>query len=124
MEKRKYPRYDCIIKVEFEFFDGDPDDTDQEISIPNKGKGRIHDISQGGAFIITGERVAVNHLVRLAFSTKANKYRTEARIIRTGIIQNNPSEIALRLLPHAKKNESYIACEFTETLADFTQADL
>ncbi|MBN1533281.1 MAG: PilZ domain-containing protein [Spirochaetes bacterium] len=119
-EKRRFPRYDCKIKIHFEFYEGDPDESEQEISLPVKGKGVIYDISQCGLFIITNDRVGVNQTIRLIFNTKKHKYELPARVVRTGLIKNNPSEIAQRLINHVKKGDSYLACEFESPLAEFS----
>ena len=123
-EKRKYPRYSCTLKVNYEYFEGDPEKEDDDISVPNKGRGFIYDISQGGVFIVSNDRVTVNQLIKLAFSTKKKDFSIDCRIARTGIIKNNPSEIAQRMAGHTKKGDSYIACEFITPIADFTPEDI
>jgi hypothetical protein len=123
-EKRRFPRYDCKIKINFEFYEGDPDETDQEISIPAKGKGTIYDISQCGIFIITDDRVGVNQTIRLLFSTKKHRHELLARVVRTGLIKNNPTEIAQRLVDRVKKGDSYLACEFEKPLEEFSAEEV
>lgn len=123
-EKRKYPRYSCKIKVSYEYYEGDPESADADIIVPSKGKGFIYDISQGGAFLISNERVAVNQRMRLTFSTKKSDYAMESRITRTGLIKNNPSEIAQRMTGHTSKGDSYIAVEFTHPIPQFNPDDL
>jgi hypothetical protein len=47
-DKRRYRRFPCSIKVDFEYFEGEPGEIDTETALPIKGKGMILDISVGG----------------------------------------------------------------------------
>lgn len=124
VEKRRYPRYDCKIKTKFEYYDGAPEDKDIDISVPNKGKGFIFDISHGGVFIVTSERVNVDQPIKLDFSTRKRRCRIDGRIIRIGLIKNNPSEVAQKFVQFTSKGDSYIACEFNDPIEDFTPEEL
>jgi hypothetical protein len=123
-DKRKFPRYTCKIKTQFEYHEGNPHEADRDISIPQKAKGHIFDLSQGGAFIVTHERVPVTQPIKLYFSTRNKKYQTEGRIIRTGMLKDNPSETAQEFMKHVKKGDFYIACEFIEPISDLTPDEL
>lgn len=123
-EKRKYPRYLCKIKTKFEYFEGDPEEYDRDISIPNNGKGFIMDISRGGSFIVTKERVNIGMPIKIKFSTSKNKHLVEGRIVRTGLLENNPSEVAQRFSKYSAKGDAYIAVEFNNVLESLTADEL
>ncbi|HOS41750.1 MAG TPA: PilZ domain-containing protein [Spirochaetota bacterium] len=123
-EKRKYRRYACDIKATFEFFEGDPDTVDVTITIPSNGAGRIIDISRGGVFIASNDRVSISNIIRVSFALKKEKRTAEGIIVRTGLLRNNPSEAALRFANRKVKEDSYIAVRFTDPLPDFTDKDL
>src|SRR4030042_4374610 len=95
-EKRQYPRQACDFKVNFKYFEGDPNEIKIESAKFVSGKGIIMDISKGGVFIVSNSRVSVNMPISLAFSSKSNKYSINGSIVRTGLLKNNPSEIAQR----------------------------
>lgn len=116
-EKRRYQRLSCTIKLDFEYYDGDPDEIDTETTIPIKGKGVILDISIGGLFFVSNSRVGINVPVNLKFSTKRQSYNIRGTVIRTGLLKNNPSEVAMRFANTKAKGDSYIAVEFN-TLID------
>ncbi len=111
-EKRQYPRYTCKIPVSFGFYEGNPDELNIESETPVKGKGIIMDISKSGAYIITNSRVNINMPIKLNFSSKGNKNSINGIIVRTGMIQNNPSEIAQRYAGQKIKGDAYIAVKF------------
>lgn len=115
-EKRRSPRYSCKIKAVLTYYEGDPDKVDPDISISKNGKGIIHDISQGGLLLITDLRVAIGMPVSLAFKTRTGKLDVRGRTVRTGILQNNPTEIARKFLQFSGHGDSYIAVEFTDPL--------
>lgn len=116
VEKRRFPRYKCIIKTKFNFYEGNPDEVNFDISVPSKGKGTICDISQGGLLIVTSDRVSVGMPTLINFKTKKKKNAVYGRIVRTGILANNPSEVAQKLAAYTKYGDSYIAIEFKEPI--------
>ncbi|MBN2039131.1 MAG: PilZ domain-containing protein [Spirochaetes bacterium] len=115
-EKRKYPRKECNFKVNFTFFEGSPDELDTSTSKGISGKGIILDISKGGVFIISNSRVSINVPVRLAFSSKSEKFNIEGLIVRTGLLKNNPSEVAQKFSGTKAKGDAYIAVKFDDPL--------
>jgi len=115
-DKRKYKRYRCSIKTKFEYFVGNPDEIDIATSIPKKGKGVIIDISSGGVFIASDSRVPAGMPVILSFTLEKQKMNVRGRIARTGLLQNNPSEIAKKFSMFSSKGDSYIAVEFTDLI--------
>jgi hypothetical protein len=116
IEKRRFPRHKCKLKSKFNFYEGNPDEIDYEITVPSKGKAIICDISQGGALLITSSRVSVGVPTLLSFKTKKNKYSVHGRIARTGLLKNNPSEVAQRMSRFDSYGDSYIAIEFKEPM--------
>ena len=116
VEKRRFPRHKCVIKTKFNYYEGDPDEINFDISVPLKGKGTICDISQGGLLIVSKVRVAVGMPALINFKTKKKKNSVYGRIIRTGILANNPSEVAQKLASCEKYGDSYIAIEFKEPI--------
>jgi hypothetical protein len=116
MEKRKYERYQCKVKAQFNFYEGNPDEIDVDVAIPKKGKGVICDISQGGVCIISKERVAVGIPTTVYFKIKKNQYAISGKIVRTGFLRNNPSEAAKKFAKLGGTGDSYIAVEFQEPI--------
>jgi hypothetical protein len=116
VEKRKYERYQCKIKTRFNYYEGNPDEVDFDITVPSKGRGLICDISLGGIFIITKERVAVGMPAHVLFKIKKNKYSAHAHIVRTGLLKNNPSEAAKIFSKFYPFGDSYIVMEFKEPI--------
>ncbi len=123
-EKRKYPRYSCKIKADFDYYEGNPEKIDINITVPEKGNGFIIDISAGGVFIVTNTRIAVGIPIYVNFKTRKNSYSRLGRVIRTGMLENNPSEIARRFAAHQAKGETYIAVEFNEAIDSFSKNEL
>ncbi len=80
------------MKVHFDYFDGDPDTIDTTRDKSRSGKGHILDISRGGIFIATNNRVSVNMPVRVEFRTASRKLKLEGTVVRTGLMRNNPSK--------------------------------
>ena len=119
MDKRKYERYQCKIKTKFNIYEGNPDEIDYDVTAPNKGKGMICDISQGGACIISKERVSVGMPTLMNFKTKQKKHSVQGNIVRTGLLKNNPAETALRFAKYSVLGDSYIAVEFKEPIQLF-----
>ena len=112
-KKRKFPREKCSLIVHFNYFEGNPDEFEQENATPLKGKGYMINISRGGTFIITNSRVTVGLPIELKFETDKSKYALNGSIIRTGLVKNNPSETAQRLADEKIKGNTYIAIEFS-----------
>ncbi len=123
-EKRKYPRYSCKIKADFDYYEGNPEKIDIDTTVPEKGNGFIIDISAGGVFIVTNTRIAVGLPIYVNFNTRENRYSRLGRIIRTGMLENNPSEVAQRFAVHQAKGEIYIAVEFNEPIESFSKNEL
>ncbi len=117
-EKRKFPRQTCKLQVNFEFYEGDPDELDIKSAESIKGKGVIMDISKGGAFIVSNSRVSINMPINLVFSSGDVEKELEGIIIRTGLIENNPSEVAQQYAKKKVKGDAYIAVKFFMPLKD------
>ena len=123
-EKRKYPRYSCKIKVKFEYFTGDPENPSPTNSKGSKGKGTILDLSRGGSFVVSNERVNIGIPIKVKFSTSKNTHYVEGKIVRTGLLKNNPSEVARRFANNSAKGDSYIAIEFNESIDELNEDEL
>ena len=123
-ENRKFNRYGCQIKAECNYYEGDPETIDVDISVPIKSKGTILDISGGGLFLVSNEKVSVNMPMNIKFKTKKNNYEKMGKIVRTGLLVNNPSEAAQKFSGFSTKGDSYIALEFDDPIEDFSQEDL
>lgn len=117
-ELRKYPRHNCNISVNFEFHEGNPDDIDLEKNIPVKSKGRIMDWSRGGMLIVSKARVSVGLPIYLYFKSKSKKNKLNGIIVRTGLILNNPSEVAQRMKVEKVKGDAYIGIKFYNLVED------
>lgn len=116
VEKRRFPRFACKLKTKFNFYEGNPETIDYDITIPSKGKGVICDISQGGALLITSSRVGAGVPTMVEFKTKKNKHAVHGRIVRTGLLKNNPTEVAQKMSKFTSFGDSYIAIEFKEPI--------
>ncbi len=123
-EKRVYKRHQCFEKIDFDYFEGNPDDIDISTTVPIKCKGHMLDLSRGGAFIVTDTRVAVNMPVRLRFQTKKSKYEAAGTIIRTGLLKNNPSEIAQKYAAVKVREDAYIAIQFAQLIEEIDESVL
>ncbi|HPS59135.1 MAG TPA: PilZ domain-containing protein [Spirochaetota bacterium] len=123
-DQRKYPRYSCSIKTKFEYFTGNPDEVNIDTSVADKGKGVIIDISRGGVFIASNTRVAAGMPVILNFNLLKQKIRIAGHIVRTGLLTNNPSEVARKFSMFSSKGDSYIAVEFSEPVEEFNPEKL
>ena len=117
-ELRKYERHNCNIPVNFEYHEGNPDDIDLEQNIPLKAKGRIMDWSKGGILIVSKARVSVGLPIYLYFKIKRKKNKLCGLIVRTGLILNNPSEVAQRIKIEKVKGDAYIGVKFDNTIDD------
>ncbi len=113
-DKRKFERYSCKIKTKFDYYEGDPETIDIYMDIPGKAKGTIIDISKGGLLILSNERITVGIPAMLHFEIKKIKFDIPGKIIRTGSLENNPSEIAKKVLPFLSSGNYYIAVKFNE----------
>jgi len=116
VEKRRFPRFACKIKTKFNFYEGNPEQIDYEITVPSKGKGIICDISNGGVLLVTSSRVAVGLPTMVEFKTRKNRHAVHGRIVRTGLLKNNPTEAAQKMARFASFGDSYIAIEFKEPI--------
>ncbi len=123
-EKRKYQRFSCSLKVDFDYYEGNPDEIDPETAVPIKGKGTILDINRGGVFLVSNSRVGVALPIRIKFFTKKQAYDLEGTIIRTGLVKNNPSEIVKKYASLDVKGDSYIAVEFSQLLENISPLEL
>ncbi len=123
-EKRGYKRHQCFEKIDFDYFEGNPDEIDMSVTVPVKCKGHMLDLSRGGAFIVTDTRVAVNMPVMLRFRTKSAQYEVPGTIIRTGLLKNNPSEIAQKYAAVKVKEDAYIAIQFAELIEEIDETVL
>ncbi|HSV98079.1 MAG TPA: PilZ domain-containing protein [Spirochaetota bacterium] len=123
-EKREYKRHQCFEKIDFDYFEGNPDEIDISTTVPVKCKGHMLDLGRGGAFIVTDTRVAVNMPVRLRFRTKKSKYEVPGTIIRTGLLKNNPSEITQKYAAVKVKEDAYIAIQFAELIEEIDESVL
>jgi hypothetical protein len=123
VEKRRFPRFECKLKTKFNFYEGNPDGIEEETGVLTKGKGIICDISQGGALLITSTRVAAGVPSLIQFKTKKNKHSVQGRIVRTGILKNNPTEVAQKMARFASFGDSYIAIEFKDPI-ELSEDDL
>jgi hypothetical protein len=113
-EKRKYSRHSCLLKAKFVHYDCDPEEI--ESSKPQKGKGRVLDISQGGLFISTNIKVSINNPIQITFKVGNTKHTKSGIIIRTGLLKNNPSETIKKFSNLKIREKSYLAVQFDEPL--------
>lgn len=113
-DKRKYPRQRCNIQVKFKFYEGNPDDININDAAALKGKGVIMDISKGGAFVVSTSRVSIDMPINLNFKMQKNDFEIQGIIVRTGLIKNNPSEVAQRWADEKVKGDTYIAIMFDQ----------
>lgn len=123
-EKRLYGRHQCFEKIEFDYYEGNPDEIDTSSTVPEKCKGHMLDLSRGGAFLVTDSRVAINMPVRIRFRTKTARYDIPGTIVRTGLLRNNPSEIARKYAASRVKEDAYIAVRFSDLIEEIGESDL
>jgi len=117
-DKRKHKRYTCSIKTAFKYYTGNPENFDISTSTPEKGKGVIMDISCGGVLIASNSRVSAAMPIILSFKMNKENYNIQGKIVRTGMLQNNPSEIAQKFKIFSSKGDFYIAVEFDEPISE------
>ena len=118
-DKRRFSRRACSIKSNFFYYVGNPEEIDINRDAPRKGKGIIIDISCGGVFITSNTRVPVGMPVVLKFSYNKQKMNIQGDIVRTGLLKNNPTEIAKKFSFFSSRGDSYIAVEFAEPINEF-----
>ena len=123
-DKRKYPRYSCNIKADIEIYEQTPDDADIELTVPVKGKGFILDISKGGFFLISNERVSVKATIKVKYKIKKTVTNSAGKVVRTGLLVNNPSELAKKFEQLSSHGDSYIAVELNEPMCDLCEQDI
>lgn len=123
-EKREYPRYPCMLKVKFHYYNGDPDDPKLLTQKPRRGNGRILDISRGGIFIASYAKTGVNLPVSVSFKTRKKVYSIDGIIVRTGLIQNNPADVLKKFSSLHIKEDAYLAIKFDPPLDELDSGDL
>lgn len=125
-EKRKHERHLCSFKAHFTYFEPTYREGTGEKRelVPHEGKGTILDISRGGVFLVCDERVNVGTPLRLTFKSKVRKQEVEGQIVRTGLLRNNPSEVAQRFSHTEASGEIYIAVEFSTPLPEFLPGEV
>lgn len=115
-DKRKYKRSSCSIDTNFDFYIGVPGEVDINTTVPQKGHGVILDISCGGALIASETRVPAGMPVIMNFRIES-EITMQGTIVRTGLLKNNPSEIAQKF-SSTTHGDAYIAVEFNDPLDD------
>lgn len=123
-DKRLHPRFPCHMKVRFRYFEGDPDTIDLETAPSKKGKGIVLDISIGGVLIAADTRVNINAPIMIEFRTKKEKLALSGLIIRTGLIKNNPSDIAQMYKGLGISKDMFIAVHFKTELDHLDENDV
>ena len=120
LDKRRYARRTCSIKSSFYYYVGNPEEVDINTDAPRKGKGIIVDIGRGGAYMTSNTRVPAGMPIVLNLPLKKQKMNVIGSIVRTGLVQNNPSDIARKISILSSilstEGDSYIAVEFNEPL--------
>lgn len=117
-EKRQHQRKECNIKVKFDYFEGDPEKVTTTQKPTLKSKGYILNISVSGAFMVCNCRVSVQMPVKMYCKINKTKLELTGVIVRTGMIQNNPSEVAQRYAAKKLKGDSYVAIRFDELIPE------
>lgn len=115
-EKREFKRHQCKIKIDFDYFEGNPDDIDVATASAQRGKGVMLDISRGGAFIVSTSRVGINIPIRLRVEIRKKKLDLEGTVVRTGLMKNNPSEVVQKYAKLKIKEDAYIAIKFNKPI--------
>ncbi len=122
-EKREFTRHPCKLKIDFDYFEGNPDDIDIRTAPAQKGKGVMLDISRGGAFIVSMSRVGINTPIRLRAEMKKKKLVIEGTVVRIGLMKNNPSEVVQKYAKLKIKEDAYIAIKFNNPI-ELSEGDL
>jgi hypothetical protein len=107
-----------------DYYEGDPDSMDITKTRPAKLRGSILDISKGGTLIISNMAVAVRMPVHLTFMLKKEKHERSGKIIRTGLLNDNPSEVAMKIAGLGNKENYYIAVEFDDIITNLSEHDI
>ena len=125
-ERRKYTRFKCAIKSNMDYYEGDPSLIDDVSKMPSiRIRGSVLDISRGGVLVTSNVNVAVAMPMHLAFMVGKAKNERFGRIVRTGLLRDNPSEVARKIADGFKGLESYyIAVEFDDIMPNFSEHDL
>jgi len=125
-EKRKYTRFKCAIKCNMDYYESDPDLMDDVSGLrPVRIRGSLLDISRGGALAASNVNVSIDMPIHLAFMIEKKKNERFGKIVRTGLLKDNPSEVARRIAAGFKGTESYyIAVEFDDIMPNFSERDL
>jgi hypothetical protein len=123
-DKRLHPRFPCHMKVRFRYFEGDPDTIDLETAPSKKGKGVVLDISLGGILIASNNRVNISAPIMIEFRTKKEKLALSGTIVRTGLMENNPSDIAQQYKGAGISGDTFIAVHFNTELDHLDENDV
>jgi len=122
-EKRKHTRYKCKIKAKFNYFEAD-DEGAYSLDKAEKGKGTILDISQNGLLIITNSKLSINAPIITTFKMNKKAREIKGRVVRTGFLKNNPSEIAKKFFNFSDSADIYIAVQFEELIEQLENGNL
>lgn len=122
-EKRKFPRFACLLKVRFSHAQEVPETEDDTVKY-HKSAGRILDISRGGIFIATKAKCGLNVPVTVTFKTEKKVYICLGSIVRTGLLRNNPSDSVKKYKKLNIREDGYIAVQFDTPLNDLDVNDL
>ncbi len=122
-EKRRFPRFACLLKTRFSYALEIPDSEDSQPRY-KKSHGRILDISCGGVFIATNAKCGLNVPLTITFKTERRVYVCIGSIVRTGLLKNNPSDAARKYKGLKIRENGYIAVEFDTPLQDLEVHDL
>ena len=125
-ERRKYARFKCAIKCNMNYYEGDPGLMDDVTKMrPIRIRGSVLDISRGGALATSAINVAIAMPIHLTFMIGKVKNERFGKIVRTGLLRDNPSEVAQKIVAGFKGVESYyIAIEFDDVMTNLSERDL
>ena len=111
-EKRVFARYRTDLLVEFEHLG-----KDETI----KGKGKIVNMSLGGLYMISSNKVNQDKPVNLCFKLKSDTegsgkeiYKNAGSIIRSGLLQDEKNELKLKYSVTEESEKFYMAVKFNE----------
>jgi hypothetical protein len=122
-EKRKFSRYKCRIECTCGYFTGDPEKVNIIRDTPVNGSGLILDISRGGILIVTDDNPGVNVTAKVNFIIKNKSVQLIGRIVRTGMLQSNPAEVAKIHAAFSVHGKNYIALEFDMPIESISETD-
>ncbi|MDA3899258.1 MAG: PilZ domain-containing protein [Spirochaetes bacterium] len=123
-EKREYQRYSCLLKVKFQYHDGDPENPELIHTRPVKGKGRILDISKGGLFVASHTKTGINRSITVLFKTRERILSIPGTIVRTGLMKNNPSEVLKKFAELKIREDAYLAIRFDIPIEEFSSDEI